>query len=63
MRIWGRDLAGEELVSFLYTWVRSSLYMFVIFVVLYMFIELAEYSVNPIISCGACKLTRTPRII
>ena len=35
---------------------------FVILVVSYLFTGLAGCSVNPRISCDACKLARTPRI-
>jgi len=36
--------------------------MFVIFMVFYLFIGLAGYSVNSKINCGACKLTQTSQV-
>jgi hypothetical protein len=53
----------KRLVPFLCTRVQASLCMSVIPVVLYMLTGLAGCSVGSGISCGACKLARTPRII
>jgi hypothetical protein len=44
------------------TWVRVSVYMSVTPAVSYLSTGLAGYSVGPGISCGARKLTRTPRV-
>jgi hypothetical protein len=53
---------AAEVRFFSVIWVRISAYIIVIFMVFYLFTRLAGCSVDPEISCGACKLARTPRV-
>jgi hypothetical protein len=59
-----RLLAKRQRQGFLasITWVRTSACTPVILVVFYLSTGLAGCSVDPGISCGARKLTRTPRV-
>ena len=60
MRLWASD--EKDLFPFSVSGFKHHLCTPVIHVVSYMLTGLAGCSVNPGISCGACKLARTPQV-
>ena len=64
MKFAPRLVAQRQMQGFLasVTWVRASACTPVTPAVSYLSIGLAGCSVGPGISCGACKLVRTPRV-
>jgi len=64
VKIAPRLVAQQQRQGFLVfvTWVRASAWMSVTSAVSYLFTKLAGCSVSPGISCGTCKLVRTPRV-